>query len=111
MLNRFMKSVFIAQSYKGKPSRQIYEETFDRMMAGNKENIINQLRLIFTPVPERPIVQPDLRIHALADPLVRPPREPFVEVPGDHFTLYTYPEAVYEPISNFLKRGAVRIPS
>jgi len=111
MLNGFMKSIFIAQSYKGKPSRQIYEETFDRMMAGNKENVINQLRLIFTPVPERPIVQPDLRIHALADPLVRPPREPFVEVEGDHFTLYTYPEAVYEPISNFLKRGAVRIPS
>jgi len=102
--NRFMKWLFSSKGYKGKPSKQVYEEIFDSMIAGNKENIINQLRLILTPVPERPTVQPDLRIHALGDVLVRPPREPFIEVPGDHFTLYTHPEAVFYPIDSFLKQ-------
>ncbi|BAU52494.1 alpha/beta hydrolase [Mucilaginibacter gotjawali] len=100
--NRFLKRLFTAKGYKGKPSKQIYEEIFDRLIAGNKENIINQLRLILTPVPERVTVHPDLRIHARADLVVRPPREPYDEVIGDHFTLYTYPEAVYKPIVAFL---------
>jgi hypothetical protein len=52
--NSFMKRLFAAMGYKGKPSKQIYKEIFDRMIAGNKENIINQLRIILTPVPERP---------------------------------------------------------
>ena len=102
--NSFTKRIFSAMGYKGKPSKQVYEEIIDRMIAGNKENIINQLRLILTPVPERPAVQPDLRIHARADLVVRPPREPFYEVSGDHFTLYTHPEAVYGPINAFLKQ-------
>ena len=102
--NRFIKRRFSSKGYKGKPSRQIYEETFDQLVYGNKQNVINQLRLILTPTTERPTVQPDLRIHARADLVVRPPREPFLEVPGDHFTLYTDPEAVYEPINTFLKQ-------
>jgi len=109
--NRFMKRLFTAKGYKGKPSKQVYEEIFDSMIKGNKENIINQLRLILTPVSERPTVLPDLRIHARAELIVRPPRESFYEVPGDHFTLYTHPEAVYEPINAFLKHGTVRFPS
>jgi hypothetical protein len=88
LFNRFMKRLFILKDYKGKPSEKIYEETFDRLIAGNKENIINQLRLILTPVPEKPAVKPDLRIHAVADTIVRPPQEEFDEVSGDHFTLY-----------------------
>ncbi len=102
--NSFTKRIFTAMGYKGKPSKQVYEEIIDRMIAGNKENIINQLRLILTPVPERQAVQPDLRIHTRADLVVRPPREPFYEVTGDHFTLYTHPEAVYGPINAFLKQ-------
>ncbi len=100
--NSFMKRIFTAMGYKGKPSKQVYEEIIDRMIAGNKENIINQLRLILTPVPERPAVEPDLRIHARADLVVRPPREPYEEVIGDHFTLFTHPEVVYKPIVAFL---------
>src|ERR1700733_9328797 len=50
-LNRFTKRLFSSKGYKGKPSQAIYEEIFDDMIAGNKENIINQLRLILTPVP------------------------------------------------------------
>ncbi|HZY35034.1 MAG TPA: alpha/beta hydrolase [Mucilaginibacter sp.] len=102
--NRFMKRLFSSKGYKGKPSQQVYEETFDRLTYGSKNNVINQLRLILTSVPEILTVKPDLRIHARADLVVRPPTEPFLEVPGDHFTLYTHPEAVYEPINTFLKQ-------
>ena len=66
--------------------------------------MINQLRLNFMPVPEKVTVVPDLRIHALADLLILSPREPFHEVTGDHFTLYTHPQMVYEPIAAFLEK-------
>lgn len=101
--NGFIKRYTIKKAYEGKPSRPIFEEIFDRMAIANKENIINQLRLILTPVPERLTVKPDLRIHAKADLVVRVPREPFHQVPGDHFTLQTNPETVYEPIVAFIK--------
>jgi hypothetical protein len=49
------------------------------------------------------------RIHARADAVVKIPDEPFHEVPGDHFSLYTYPEEVYRPIVEFLgRRGGER---
>jgi pimeloyl-ACP methyl ester carboxylesterase len=101
--NRFMKRYSVKRAYESKPSRQVYEEIFDQMTLGNKENIINQLRLILSPISEKLTVIPDLRIHARADLVVRIPREPFHEVPGDHFTLQTNPETVYEPILAFLK--------
>lgn len=103
LFNNVAKKYLVKTAYEGKPSRQVYEEIFDRMINGNKGNIINQLRLILTPVPEKLTVKPDLRIHAKADLVVRVPRESFVEVPGDHFTLQTDPETVYEPIVVFLQ--------
>jgi len=105
IFNRFVKWLSISKNYKVKPSIDIFSETFDRLMHGNKENVINQLRLILTPVPEKVTVIPDLRIHALEDSIVRPPREPYYEVPGDHFTLYTQPQTVYDPIVAFLEKG------
>ena len=71
---------------------------------GNKENVINQLRLILTPLPQKGTIKPDLRIHAHKDIVIRPPHEPFHIVSGDHFTLYTHPHEVYEPIVDFLKQ-------
>jgi len=102
IFNRVVKWLSISKNYKGKPSIDIYREAFDRLMQGNIENVINQLRLILTPVPEKVAMTPDLRIHALADTIVRHPKELFYEVPGDHFTLYTHPQTVYEPIVAFL---------
>jgi len=106
IFNRFVKWVSISKNYRDKPSIEIYRDAFDRLMQGNKENVINQLRLILMPVPENVAITPDLRIHALADTIVRPPKEPFYEVPGDHFTLYTHPQMVYEPIVAFLVKLA-----
>ena len=103
-LNRFNKWFFTLRSYKGKPSKDVFQVTFDRLIQANKENVINQLRLILTPISEMVTVTPDLRIHAQKDLVVRRPREPFHEVVGDHFTLYTHPETVYEPIVAFLEK-------
>jgi hypothetical protein len=103
LFNNVVKKYLIKTAYEGKPSRELYEEIFDHMIHGNKENIINQLRLILIPVPEKITVKPDLRIHAKADAVVRVPRESFHEVPGDHFTLQTHPDTVYEPIVGFLQ--------
>jgi hypothetical protein len=103
IFNGFIKCFSVKKAYAGNPSRQVFEETFDRLSVRNKENVINQLRLILTPVPQKIAVKPDLRIHAKADLVVRVPREPFHEVPGDHFTLQTDSETVYEPITAFLQ--------
>lgn len=101
--NRLSKWLITRRSYKNKPSKEIHHINFDRLIRGNKENVINQLRLILTPISEKLKVTPDLRIHAKADIVVRPPREPFHEVIGDHYTLYTHPQTVYEPIVAFLE--------
>ncbi len=100
--NRFNMQYFVKKQYTGKPSKDIFIETFKRVEGGNKDNIINQLRLIYKPVITEIKVIPDLRIHANGDKLVRVPNEAFYEISGDHFTLYTNPEEVYTPIVNWL---------
>jgi hypothetical protein len=99
--NGLNKALYTLVGYQNKPSKEIFRSTFKNLIEGNKENVINQLRLILTPVPELNVT-PELRIHALKDLVIRPPREPFHKVIGDHFTLYTHPELVYQPINEFL---------
>ncbi len=96
IFNNFLKWLNVKQ-YKGLPSQQILAETFTNLINGNKECVISQLKLIYEAVPAINVV-PDLRIHALKDALVKPPKEPFHEVPGDHFSLITHPEEVIKPI-------------
>ena len=100
----FSKRLYTYLGYKNKPSKDVFRSTFDRLAEGNKENVINQLRLILTPLPQKGTIKPDLRIHAHKDIVIRPPHEPFHIVSGDHFTLYTHPHEVYEPIVDFLKQ-------
>jgi pimeloyl-ACP methyl ester carboxylesterase len=104
LFNSFTKWLFTNKDFKRNPSKKIFQNTFDRLRFGNKENVINQLRINFMPVKEKLSVMPDLRIHALEDKIVYCPREPFHEVAGDHFMLYTHPEIVYPPINFFLKK-------
>ncbi len=103
--NGFQKWVYTTLGYNNKPSKAVFSGIFDKLIEGNRDNVINQLRLILTPVPEAVTVTPDLRIHARKDIVIRPPREPFHEVSGDHFTLHTSPEEVYEPIVAFLNQA------
>jgi hypothetical protein len=102
-INRFQKWLFVRLNYKNNPSRQTFEEVFEDLIQGNKENVISQLRMIFEPVASIE-VKPDLRIHARRDAVIKYPREAFVEVPGDHFTLITYPETVWKPIVELLNQ-------
>lgn len=95
--------ILVWLNYKNKPSVEIFISIFERLRRGNKEITAKQLMVIFNPVKETLTVTPDLRIHAKADRIIKYPDQPFHEVPGDHFTLFTYPATVYKPIVDFLK--------
>ena len=88
--------------YKNKPSAPVYADAFMRLKNGNKDNVVNQLRVIFNPVRQPVTVQPDLRVHAKPDVIVHSPDEPFYEVPGDHFSLYTHTDLVAAPIRQLI---------
>lgn len=103
IFNRFTKQYAVNRGYKDKPSLTVFVETFERLRKGNKNNIINQLRVILTPVKEEITVIPDMLIHAKADKIIRFPKETCHVVSGDHFTLYTQPEEVYTPILAWLR--------
>ncbi|MCC9137004.1 alpha/beta hydrolase [Pontibacter silvestris] len=104
LFNRLTKYLLIKKRYESKPSAPVFASVFDKLIKGNKNNVNNQLRLIFEDVNEPVTVEPDLRIHARADNIVQVPDQPFHEVPGDHFSLYIYPEKVYVPIVDFLAK-------
>ncbi len=100
-VNNFVLWLF-GLTYKGLPSAPYFKEAFERLIAADREAVVNQMKLMAEPV-EKISVLPDLRIHALKDKVIRYPSEPFHEVPGDHFTLVTHPETVIEPIVKFLE--------
>lgn len=102
--NSLMKRFVVWKEYRNKPSRSVFSSVLDNFIRGSKNNVVNQLRVIFNPVNEKILVSPDLRIHARADIIIRFPDEPTIEVPGDHFSLYIYPEKVYQPILDFLSQ-------
>jgi hypothetical protein len=88
--------------YYTAPSKEIYCYVTERLKNGNKENVNNQLRINYATVNEVITVAPDLRIHSPVDGIVKPPKESYYKVPGDHFTLYTHPAEVSAPIIDFL---------
>ena len=101
--NSFVKWVLVRLRYRNRPSAEIFSFVFDKLCCSNREAVINQLRIIYKPVHEKVLESPDLRIHAKGDTIIRFPDEECCEVPGDHFTLFTHPEQVYEPIAAFLQ--------
>ncbi|MBE7172580.1 MAG: alpha/beta hydrolase [Williamsia sp.] len=101
-LNRLVLWWSVKKYYKDKPSLPVFRKVFNRLVTGNRANAVNQLRLIFNPRPERLEAEPNLRIHAIQDAVIRFPDGEVQEVPGDHFSIYTYPETVIDPIRKFL---------
>lgn len=101
-LNQYILRYLLTSYYHDKPSRDIFRRVFERLISGNRANAVNQLRLIFNPYPTPVTVKPDLRIHAKADRVILFPDELTQVVPGDHFSLYTYPEEVVTLIKQFL---------
>ncbi|EMR02458.1 alpha/beta fold hydrolase [Cesiribacter andamanensis] len=102
-LNRLVLGVLVWRYYRNSPSRPVFSQVFMRLCRGNRDTVVNELRMILSPLPAPPGVQPDLRIHARADSLVRFPDEACCEVPGDHFTLCTHPDRVLAPILALLQ--------
>lgn len=96
--NSLILNILVFLDYRNKPSREIFITIFERLRRGNKEIVAKQLMIIFNPVKEQITISPHFRIHSKADNIVKFPAQEFHEVPGDHFTLYTYPETVYKPI-------------
>ncbi len=95
-MNRSLKKL-----YPFPESRELYNQLIDSMMQMTRLYLWQQLQVLFAKVPPL-TVQPDLRVHARPDNIVAPPDEPFVEVPGDHFSLVFYPELVAKPIRTLL---------
>lgn len=89
-------------------SMAIFLNVYDNLVNGNRNNILNQFKVIFNQVNPTTVI-PDLRQHAKKDKVVACPEEDFMLVPGDHFTLYTHPEAVYPSIVSLLKNHATTL--
>ena len=79
-------------------SKAYYIESLALLKAGNRNCVVNQYKLALSNVEEKVTTEPDLRIHAKRDNIIRFPDELFHEVPGDHFSLITYPEEVLAAI-------------
>ena len=92
---------FFKKKYPFDESRTLYNRLVDGSVRMPRQYLWQQLQTLFATVPPL-TVQPDLRIHALADNVVRFPDETFVEVPGDHFSLVFHPELVAVPIRTLL---------
>lgn len=106
VFNSFTQWLSLLLVYNNRPSKEIFAYITDMLKNGNKNDVKKQLQIILKEVDEAISVQPDLRIHSPKDTILKPPEEPYYQVPGDHFALYTHPEEVCLPISNFLKKIA-----
>ena len=92
---------FFRKRYPFPESFDLYSTLLDGSIRMTRRYVWQQLQTLFAKVPPL-TVQPDLRIHARSDNIVRPPNEAFVDVPGDHFSLFFHPETVAEPIRMLL---------
>jgi pimeloyl-ACP methyl ester carboxylesterase len=90
------------RQYQFEESRELFAQLADGLVRIPRRYVHRQLQVLFAPVP-RLAVSPELRVHAVADNVVYPPDEPFLEIPGDHFAHYYYPEVVAAAIGRILR--------
>lgn len=100
--SNWLNSYFV-KMYPFDESKDLYSKLLSASKRMSRVYIYQQMMTLFAPVPPL-TVQPDLRVHARPDSVVKTPDDPFHEVPGDHFSLYIYPELVAEPIRKVLGR-------
>ena len=101
--NRQLNEYF-RRRYPHDESRALHAQLVAGMGRLRRRYVARQLRVLFAPVPPL-TTAPDLRLHARADTVVRPPDEPFVTLPGDHFAHYFYPELAAAAIRQVLGAG------
>lgn len=104
-LSGLLQSGFAARYSQGRypfdESRALHAQLVARMPQLSRRYVQQQLQLLFAAVPPL-TTEPELRLHARRDHIIRPPDEPYVELPGDHFGLYFYPQLVADAIKVFL---------
>lgn len=98
----FVKSAF-RKAYAHKPSRDavfnVLLETYDSF---DKDYVLKMLNIIAS--QEKPQYKELLRLHALKDRILAVPGEPFIEIPGDHFSLYAFPVETAKPVAEVLNK-------
>ncbi len=99
--NNLIKWLVLTLQYNNKPSKPMVTYLFDKLKNGNKINVINQLKVALNPL-QLDGLEPDLRIHSKGDNIVRPPKEPYLATPGDHFAIFTHPEPFASAINDFI---------
>lgn len=106
--NPIIRWLVIKIQYNTKPSKLWLTYIFNLLKNGNKNNVINQLTVALTPIQTKNNIEPDLRIHSKKDLIIRPPKESYVQIPGDHFSILTHPKEAAAAINDFLKIRAAR---
>ena len=91
----------VTRAYRRDESRELHRQLTDGMSRLPRRYLNQQLQVLFAPAPPL-TTQPELRLHARRDNIILPPDEPYVELPGDHFAHYYYPQAAAEAISKVL---------
>lgn len=97
-----MLTDFFQKQYPFNESRELHTHLVNGMRTMPRLYLWQQLQTLFAEVPPLTVL-PNARIHARADNIVLPPREPFIEVPGDHFSLVCHAQAVADALSNATK--------
>jgi pimeloyl-ACP methyl ester carboxylesterase len=98
--NRWLNARF-KRRYPFAESRALYGQLLDDTRLLSRAALYQQLQILFAPAPPL-TVEPDLRLHARHDHIIRPPQEPFIEISGDHFGHYYYPQQVLAAIRPLL---------
>jgi pimeloyl-ACP methyl ester carboxylesterase len=105
----FMQSQYmrrrVKRAYRRDESRALHTQITDGMTRLPRRYVQQQLQVLFAPAPPLTI-QPELRLHAKHDNIIRAPDEPYVELPGDHFAHYYYPQQAAEAIRTVLNEGS-----
>ncbi len=97
---------YVKKKYPFAESKALNFALLNRMRGMRRAYISWQMEILFAPVPPL-IVTPDLRIHAIKDNIVLPPKEPYSAVPGDHFSLVFHPHEVADPICDLLRAPSI----
>jgi pimeloyl-ACP methyl ester carboxylesterase len=105
MQSRFVLDYF-QKVYPFSESAALHAGLVQSIPTLTKTYLLRQQHVLFAPV--LPLTsQPNGRIHARRDNIVRPPDEPFTEVPGDHFSLIFHAPLVADAIRKTLAQPAL----
>lgn len=93
----------VLRAYRRDESRALHAQLTQGMTRFSRRYVHQQLQVLFAPAPPLTI-HPELRLHARRDNIIRAPDEPYVELPGDHFAHYYYPQPAAEAINKVLDK-------